>query len=65
MLAAIRQRHPLQLVWREAFLARLAGGTALHHALVQGIDATEALMKAWRDDAARFERETAVDRLYR
>lgn len=64
-LAAIRQRHPQRLVWREAFLARLAGGTALHHALVQGIDATEALMKAWRDDAARFERETAVDRLYR
>lgn len=64
-LAAIRQRHPQELVWREAFLARLAGGTALHHALVQGIDATEALMKAWRDDAARFERETAVDRLYR
>lgn len=65
VLAAIRQRHPQQLVWREEFLAKLAGGTALHRALVQGLDATEALLAAWRADAARFERATLVDRLYR
>ncbi len=65
VLAAIRQRHPQQLVWREEFLAKLAGGTALHRALVQGLDATEALLAAWRADAERFERATLVDRLYR
>ncbi len=64
-LAAIRQRHPRELVWREEFLAKLAGGKALHRALVQGIGATEALLTMWRTDAARFERETLVDRLYR
>jgi uncharacterized protein YbbC (DUF1343 family) len=65
MLAAIRQHHPRDLVWREEFMAKLAGGKELQRAIDTSLAATTTLLRRWRQDAARFQRETMVDRLYR
>ncbi len=65
LLSAIRTRHPRELVWRDEFLAKLAGGKALQRALDSSLAATVILLHAWRTDAARFERATVTDRLYR
>lgn len=65
MLAAIRQHHPRDLVWREEFMAKLAGGKELQRAIDTSLAATATLLLRWREDASRFQRETMVDRLYR
>lgn len=65
LLAVIRSRHPRELVWREEFLAKLAGGRALQRALDTSVAASDALLRRWRRDATLFQRETMVDRLYR
>ena len=65
MLAAIRQHHPRDLVWREAFMAKLAGGKELQRAIDTSVAATATLLLRWRQDASRFQHETMVDRLYR
>jgi uncharacterized protein YbbC (DUF1343 family) len=65
MLAAIRQHHPRDLVWREEFMAKLAGGKELQRAIDTSVAATATLLLRWRQDASRFQRETMVDRLYR
>ncbi len=65
LLSTIRRRHPRELAWRDAFLAKLGGGSALQRALDTGWAASTDLLRDWRRDAARFERATRVDRLYR
>jgi uncharacterized protein YbbC (DUF1343 family) len=65
VLAVIRAKHPRELVWRDAFFDRLAGTNALRQRLDRTISETGTLLATWRAEAARFERETRVDRLYR
>jgi uncharacterized protein YbbC (DUF1343 family) len=65
LLAVIRQRHPRELVWRPDFMAKLAGGRELQRAIDTSVASTTRLLRRWRTDAARFQRETMVDRLYR
>jgi hypothetical protein len=52
-------------VWREEFMAKLAGGKELQRAIDTSLAATATLLLRWREDASRFQRETMVDRLYR
>lgn len=65
LLSVIHARHPGELVWRDAFLDKLAGGSALRQALNGTISGTGTLLATWRTQAAAFERDTRVDRLYR
>lgn len=65
LLEQITRRHQRELVFRDAFLAKLAGTDSLRAAIVAGQRTTEALNRSWRAGAAKFERETLVDRLYR
>jgi uncharacterized protein YbbC (DUF1343 family) len=64
LLAVIRAKHPRDLVWRDAFLDKLAGTSALRQSLNRTISETGALLALWRVQAAKFERDTRVDRLY-
>lgn len=65
LLAVIRARHPTDLVWRDAFFDKLAGSSALRQSLNRTISETGTLLASWRVQAAKFERDTRVDRLYR
>jgi uncharacterized protein YbbC (DUF1343 family) len=65
LLSVIHARHPKELVWRDAFLDKLAGGSTLRTALNGTISETGTLLAAWRAQAAKFDRDTRVDRLYR
>jgi uncharacterized protein YbbC (DUF1343 family) len=64
LLAIIQRRHPKELEWRDAFLAKLAGTTALRSAMRGGPAPVRALLADWSRQAARFERNSRVDRLY-
>ncbi len=65
LLSAIRRRHEKDLVWRDAFMAQLAGTRALIGALNTSDAAVVALRAQWRRDAVRFAASTRVDQLYR
>jgi len=65
MLALIRERHPRDFVWREAFFDKLAGGSALRRAIDSSPAAVAALLGQWERDALQFAKVTQRDRLYR
>lgn len=65
LLAVIRARHPQDLVWRDAFFDKLAGSSALRQSLNRTISETGTVLASWRLQAAKFERDTRADRLYR
>ncbi len=65
LLSAIRRRHAKDLVWREAFMAQLAGTKALIRAINESDASVVSLRVQWRRDAARFAAATRVDQLYR
>lgn len=65
LLSIIHAKHPRELVWRDAFLDKLAGGSTMRAALNGTISETGTLLANWRAQAAKFERDTRVDRLYR
>ncbi|MCC7055055.1 MAG: DUF1343 domain-containing protein [Gemmatimonadaceae bacterium] len=65
LLASIQRRHPRDLTWRDAFLAKLAGTTALRRAIPGTPRARTALLASWRAQAARFATSSQPDLLYR
>jgi uncharacterized protein YbbC (DUF1343 family) len=65
LLSAVKRRHPRELEWRADFLARLAGTRALQRAIDGTPRDRVQLLAAWRRDAARFQRASAPDLLYR
>ncbi len=65
LLSIIHAKHPRELFWRDAFLDKLAGGSTLRAALNGTLSETGTLLAKWRAQAAKFERDTGVDRLYR
>lgn len=65
LLATIARRHPKEIVWRDDFMAKLAGTRALRAALVRPNASLSALLARWRAESARFAAATSVDQLYR
>lgn len=65
LLASIQRRHPTELTWRDEFLAKLAGTTALRRAIAGTPRARAQLLADWRAQAARFARASRPDLLYR
>ena len=65
LLASIQRRHPTELTWRDEFLAKLAGTTALRRAVAGPVAVRRALLADWRMQAARFARASRADLLYR
>lgn len=65
LLASIQRRHAKELTWRDEFLARLAGTTALRRAVAGTPRERAALLADWRAQAARFARAARPDLLYR
>ena len=65
LLATIRMRHPKALIWREAFVDKLAGTNRLRLAVDAAVSTALAIVPAWRYEARRFAEATREDRLYR
>lgn len=65
MLREIRARHPGAWQWRPEAIDRLAGGDRLRKAVDESDAAVEALLRAFRAEAAVFEQQVAAYRLYR
>ncbi len=65
MLAAIRMRHPKELLWRDAFMDKLAGTNRLRFAIDSAMTTALAIVPKWRNEARRFAEDTRQDQLYR
>ena len=65
LLATIRMRHPKELVWREAFVDKLAGTNRFRLAVDAAVSTALAIVPAWRYEARRFAKATREDHLYR
>ena len=65
LLATIRMRHPKELVWREAFVDKLAGTNRFRLAVDAAVSTALAIVPAWRYEARRFAEATREDQLYR
>ena len=63
-LSAIRWRHPKELVWRKDFMAKLDGTAELIPAIERSRASLVILIAKWRQDAARFEAASRIDRIY-
>ena len=64
MLGAIRMRHPSELVWRDAFMDKLAGTNRLRLAIDSAMTTALAIVPKWRIEARRFAESTREDQLY-
>ena len=65
LLATIRMRHPKELVWRAAFVDKLAGTNRFRLAVDAAVSTALAIVPAWRYEARRFAEATREDQLYR
>ncbi len=63
-LSAIRWRHPKELAWRKDFMAKLDGTAELIPAIERSRVSHVILNVKWRQDAARFEEASRIDRIY-
>jgi uncharacterized protein YbbC (DUF1343 family) len=64
MLALIRQRHPKELVWRDAFMDKLTGSATFRRDIDASFARVGSVIADWRNQARTFEKRTRQDRLY-
>ena len=64
MLALIRQRHPKELVWRDAFMDKLTGSATFRRDIDASFARVGNVIADWRNQARTFEKHTRQDRLY-
>ncbi len=64
LLALVRQRHPKELVWRDAFMDKLAGSATFRRDIDLSFARAGGLIAEWRVQARRFEERTRQDRIY-
>ena len=64
MLALIRQHHPTELVWRDAFMDKLTGSGTFRRDIDLSLARAGRVIADWRYQARTFEARTREDRIY-
>ncbi len=64
MLGLIRQQHPNELVWRDAFMDKLTGSATFRRDIDSSFARAGSVIADWRAQARTFEQRTREDRIY-